>query len=478
MEQIVRLKLALGREFFRSHTILLTGVVLFSFLCGIGFLLFSPLLVFAAASLLILSLLMVYCPYLGILVYLMLEYARIPAMFPSLQALQIGKIVVAVTGLIWILRSVFDRKLKFVYDPLNWIMVIWALIVIGSSFFAVNSKLANQGVIDFLKWIIIYFLIINLVDTLPKWKWFMWSLLLLNFKLSQFQIRQFMAGYEMASSPGRFITEGVGAGSTGFFGNAGDFGVAMCVVAPLAFYLVRAVKSRVLKVGGIVLSSVFVFSILRSGSRGAALALFFMALFFWLRTSKKLQSGVVILLFVVGFWASAPGAWKERFVSAAEYQEDVTASQRLKLWEAGLKMSADSPLLGVGINNFGTNYAARYHAPDEAGIAWAPHNIFVQALSELGVLGFLCLLTAIILVFRRNHETRELFLQNSLKSNWIARFAHALDLSLIGYVVSGFFLTVLYYPHLYIIMTLAISLNQIARKQVIAQKNLTEDNQK
>jgi probable O-glycosylation ligase (exosortase A-associated) len=478
MEQITRLKLAIGPDFFSSHTMLVVFFILFSLLCGIGFLFFSPLLVFAAATLLILSLLMIYCPYLGILVYLVVEYARIPAMFPSLQALQMGKIVVIVTGLIWILRSVFTRKLKFVYDPLNWIMAIWAFIVIGSSFFAVNSTLATQGVIDFLKWIIIYFLIINLVDTLPKWRWFMWSLLLLNFKLSQFQIRQFMAGYEMASSPGRFITEGVGAGSSGFFGNAGDFGVAMCVVAPLAFYLVRAVKSKGLKAGGIVFFSAFVYSILRCGSRGAALALFVMALFFWLRTPKKLQSGVVILLFMIGFWASAPEAWKERFVSAAEYQQDVTASQRLRLWGAGLRMSADSPLLGVGINNFGTNYASRYHAPDEGGIAWAPHNIFVQAVSELGVLGLFSLLTAMFLVFQRNRLTRRLSSENNLKDAWIPHFANALDLSLMGYIVSGFFLTVLYYPHLYVIMTLSISLNQIARKQVVAEKYLIKDDEK
>ncbi len=478
MEQITRLKLAIGPDFFSSHTMLVIFFVLFSLLCGIGFLFLSPLLVFAVAGLLILSLLMIYCPYLGILVYLVVEYARIPAMFPSLQALQMGKIVVIVTGLIWILRSVFTRKLKFVYDPLNWIMAIWAFIVIGSSFFAVNSTLATQGMIDFLKWVIIYFLIINLVDTLPKWQWFMWCLLLLNFKLSQFQIRQFMGGYEMASSPDRFVTEGVGAGSTGFFGNAGDFGVAMCVVAPLAFYLVKAVKSKALRVGAIIFLSAFVFSILRCGSRGAALALFFMALFFWLKTSKKLQSGVVILLFVIGFWASAPEAWKERFVSAAEYQQDVTASQRLRLWGAGLRMSADSPLLGVGINNFGTNYASHYHAPDEAGFAWAPHNIFIQAVSELGVLGLFSLLMAMFLVFQRNRSTRRLSSENNLTDAWIARFANALDLSLIGYMVSGFFLTVLYYPHLYIIMTLSISLNQIARKQVMTQKNLIKDDEK
>ena len=469
MEQIIRSRILMGRDFLRSHTTLATGLVVFSLLCGIGFWYFPPLLVLAVAGLLILGFLMIHYPLLGILAYLVIEYARVPAMYPPLQVLQIGKIVVIVTGLIWVVRSVLDRRMKLVSDPLNWIMVIWALIVVGSSFFAIDSKFAHQGMIDFLKWVVIYFLIINLVDTLPKWQYFMWALLLLSFKLSQFQIRQFIAGYEMASGADRFVTEGVGAGSTGFFGNAGDFGVAMCVVAPLAFYLVKAVKSKALKAAGIAIFSAFVFSILRCGSRGAALALSVMALLFWMRTSKKLASGVLILLFVLGFWASAPEAWRERFVSASDYQQDVTASQRLRLWGAGLRMVADNPVLGVGINNFSTNYALRYHAAGEEGLRWAPHNIFVQAASELGVLGLLALFVVIYLVFQRDFETRRVCLEKNLENGWIPNFAHALDLSLVGYIVGGFFLTVLYYPHLYIIMTLAISLNQIARRQAAAQ---------
>ncbi|MGB8658698.1 MAG: O-antigen ligase family protein [Candidatus Zixiibacteriota bacterium] len=478
MEQIVQLKPLIRYDFFRSYHVLVVGLVLFSLLCGIGLWLFPPLLVFAITNLLVLCVLMICYPYLGILVYLVVEYARVPEMFPLLQTLQIGKIVVLVTGLIWLGRSVSARKLKSVSDPLNWIMVIWALIVIASSFFAMNSKLANQGVIDFLKWVLIYFLIINLVDTLPKWQGFMWVLLFLNFKMSQFQIRQFLAGYAIAPSPELFIVRGIGAGSTGFFSNAGDFGVAMCVVAPLAFYLIKAVKSKVLKVGGMIFFFGFVFSILKCGSRGAPLALLVMTFFFWLKSSKKFQNGILILLFVIGSWASAPEAWKGRFVSATDYQQDSTASQRVRLWEAGLKMSIDNPLLGVGINNFSTNYATRYHAKDEAGILWAPHNIFIQAGSELGVLGLLSLVLAMFLVFKRNHETRRLCRQNSLKKDWISDFACALDLGLIGYIVSGSFLTVLYYPHLYIIMVLAISLNQIAKKQIIAEKNLIKDDKK
>jgi putative inorganic carbon (HCO3(-)) transporter len=475
MEQIAHLKALRGRDLFHSDHFLVVGLVLFSLLCGMGFWFLPPLLVFAISSLLILSFLMICYPYLGILVYLVIEYARLPVMFPTLQTLQIGKIVVLATGLIWVVRSVFTRKLKFVSDPLNWVMMIWAVAVISSSFFAINSKLAFQAMVDFLKWVIIYLLIINLVDTLPKWQWFMWVLLLLNFKLSQFQIRQFMAGYAMAPNPEVFITRGAGAGSTGFFGNAGDFGVAMCVVAPFALYLVKAVKSKLLKVGGVLFFAAFAFSILKCGSRGAALALFVMAFFFWLRTNKKLQSGALILLFVIGFWASAQEAWKERFVSTVNYQQDPTASQRLKLCKAGLQMFIDHPLVGVGSNNFSTNYAMHYYTAGERGIHWAPHNIFIQAGSELGLPGLLCVLLVMSLVFKRNQETRKLYGQSHWRNDWVLDFAYAIDLSLIGYIVSGSFLTVLYYPHLYIIMALSISLNQIAQKQAEAERNLTED---
>lgn len=464
--------------YITSKSLWFLALILFALVCGLSLLYFRPILVLGVVSILSLVVILFYYPYVGVLAYLVFEYARISAMFPVLQPLQIGKLIVISTVVIWLFRCIMTRKLKFVSDKITWLMFLWLGLALGSSFFATDSELAFIAILDFARWVIIYFLIINLVDSLPKWQVFLWLLLLLNFKMSQFQIRQFVAGYAMSPNPELFIARGMGAGSTGFFTNAGDFGVAMCVVAPLAFYLIKAVRSKVLKVGGIIFFSAFAYSILNCGSRGAALSLFVMVFFFWLRTSRKFQSGVLLLLFLIGFWASAPEAWRERFTSTLNYEQDATTFRRFKLWEAGLKMSIDNQLLGVGINNFNTNYAARYHAPGEAGVPLAPHNIFIQAGSELGLPGFLSLLLVIFLVFKRNHQTRRLYSQNNLKNDWIANFAHALDLSLIGYIVSGSFLSVLYYPHLYIIMTLAISLNQIARKQVIAEKNLIEDDKK
>ncbi len=63
---------------------------------------------------------------------------------------------------------------------------------------------------------------------------------------------------------------------------------------------------------------------------------------------------------------------------------------RIKLWESAWKMFVDHPLLGVGLDNFLYHYRGRYILPE----AWQdpnlshPHNLALDYLSRLGMLGF------------------------------------------------------------------------------------------
>jgi putative inorganic carbon (HCO3(-)) transporter len=447
-----------------SRTLLYLFLIVLSVICGVSLLYFDPIVIAGIVGVLLMTALLFYYPYLGVLVYLVFEYARIQSMFPSLIHLQIGKLIVLPTVAIWLIRSAVMRKKEFVSDKINWLMIFWLVLALFSSVFAGDSKLALSTTLELAKWVVIYFLLTNLVDTIPKWQWAMWFILLLNFKMSQFQIRGFFAGYGIVEDQDFFVAQGVGVGARAFFTNATDFGAAICVVAPFALYLIKAVKSKVLKTVGLFLFSCFAISILLSGSRGAALALFVMLLFFWFKSPQKLLIGILIAVFTISFLASATPAWKSRFYSALNYQQDQNASSRIKFWKAGAKMLVDHPLTGVGIDNFGLNYAGGYSAPGERAIPTAPHSIFVQAGAELGILGIVNLLIILYLIFKRNRETRALYLRHKLKNDWIPNFAHALDLSLIGFVIAGTFLTILYYPHLFIIMTLSVSLNQITKK--------------
>ncbi len=78
-----------------------------------------------------------------------------------------------------------------------------------------------------------------------------------------------------------------------------------------------------------------------------------------------------------------------RFASALNLASG-TSFLRVKLWISAVRMFLDHPLLGVGPDNFLYQYRSRYILPE----AWEdpnlshPHNIVLDYLSRLGLLGF------------------------------------------------------------------------------------------
>jgi len=452
------------RSYISPRHLWIALYVMVSIGAGLAILLVDPIVVFGIIGLIVMTILLFRYPYLGVLVYIVFEYARLPAMFPALAPLQIGKLIVVPTLLIWFIRHAVYRDSKIISESAyNWFL-LWLGVALVSASQAVDSSRSFEAVLELTKWFIICFLIINVVNNLPKWKWLMWLLLLLNFKMSQFQIRGFATGLARSGNADFFIQQGKGAGSTGFFANATDFGLAMVVVLPLALYLVHACKSKLLKLVPLVFVATFTISILNSGSRGAAVAMFVVAVLYWFKQGRKPLPAIAMLVLVGGFWLMSSDAWRTRFESAQDHEQDATATHRIELWKAGIRMVSDHPLTGVGLENFGHAFNAEYRPAYMVGGASAPHNIFVQAGAELGPGGLVALVGLIVLVFRRNYQTRKILDQAGIEDRWILCFSHGLDLSLAGYIVGGFFLTVLYYPHLFIVSSLSFALHHITKE--------------
>lgn len=453
-------------QILTPKSLVLGSVIILSLAFGFSLIFFPPVAVLGVASSLVYLAVLFFSPFLGVVAYFVFEYARLSAMFPALQALQFGKVIVIPTLVIWLVRKVISRDRSFVNDRVYALFGIWIALGLFSCLGAYSPDAAFMGTIDLLKWCVTVFLIVNLVDTLPKFQTIIWVCLLLNFKLSQFQLRAFNAGFESVSPTYSdfYISQGVGGGG-GYFGNATDFGLAMAVVVPLAFFLAQSVKHWALKGTAILFTLAFSASVLRSGSRGAAVALFAIAIIYVLRSRHRFASGLLVVAFLATFWVAAPDAWTNRFVAAKNPNQDGTSKQRLDLWDASMRMVADHPLTGVGMNNFGQAFVSEYRPPNYRG-AFATHNIYLQAASELGVVAPFIVVGLIFLVLRRNWDTRRQMQLRGLHSDWVWNFSVALDLSLIAYAIGGFFLTVLYYPHFYVIIALSLSLNNIGRKLV------------
>lgn len=405
--------------------------------------------------------------FLGSAFYVAVEYMRLPAMFPILQPLQIGKIAMLV-AFVGILSS--PKLMSLPSDSLrrtsDLVIPLFILATAASSLFAYDTWRALNSLFGAVIWYLIYIMLSRSLATAWALRaWIAWWLLV-NFKLAQFAIRSYR--YVMATSSYSEMTimsYGFGGGSTGFFGNSADFGVAMCVVWPVGSYLILARVTKWKRAVLVLFSLAYLGAILICGSRGAVVGAAVVALIVLLRSPKKIPAIVMLLVLAPAIYFFLPNATKERFQSAMSPEKDKTAHHRLVLWKAGLKMLADHPLFGVGPACYGVAYVRGYggtYDPYQPDKVWVPHSAYIELVSQWGFVGIVPMLLIWLQIFRTNADTRRrlkrLHGKDAFKTYEFC-LALGLDFGFIGYLVSGAFVAVLMYPHIWLLLGVSTALH-------------------
>ncbi len=245
---------------------------------------------------------------LGLLVF---QYSRIQQMYPILEPIPLGKILylLALAGILIARR--LPRVKSLASSAIDVLIVLFVLEHFFSAIFANYRSLALNGCVDAASWLLTYFVISRALNSTWRLRIFVIVLLLLNLKLAQFSVRSY---FQQVSFRGaEFMSvHGVGAGSTDFFGNAGDFGVAMCVVWPLAGTLLFGEKRKLAKVFWVICFLFFFAAILVCGSRGALVGAAAVALAAWASKPQKIGGLVMIAVLLLGFFFALPQANKDR----------------------------------------------------------------------------------------------------------------------------------------------------------------------
>jgi len=181
-------------------------------------------------------------------------------------------------------------------------------------------------------------------------------------------------------------------------------------------------------------------------------------LFFLLKSKYKIKGTIALLLILGAVYLAIPEEQKMRFQQAGD---DQTSIARIERWEKGLEMARRYPLLGVGYKNWEIADRRLFFG----GGAYC-HNIFVECMSELGYSGLAVFILMIVYTFINNHGTRKIAIEQLGGNKFISYMAHGLDGALVGYLVSGFFVTVLYYPYFWINLAMTVALNQAAKNKI------------
>ncbi|MBS8238956.1 hypothetical protein DYI22_00375 [Marinobacter lipolyticus] len=384
--------------------------------------------------------------------YLFFEYVRPQSIYPAIDFLPWTQLVVLGA----LLGCFMDKTVRWVSSPVNVLLILFLLVILASSYLAYFPDIAFENIDKYYLWVVVYFLIINIVNSRRRFFIFVCIFLVSSFKIS-------LALSMVWAKRGFSFTNWGLKGPPGFFENSGELAIQMLVFWPIAWAFCHVLKPRISRAwywALMVMPVTAIMVILGASSRGAQLALICQLLIMNYRTLFQPKVFIAVALAFLMMWSFLPQEQKDRFSSIGE---DTTSRQRMLYWENGLDMIKDNPLLGVGFYNFAPYYEKYY--PDDIliGKAELPHNIFVQVGTDAGILGLVVFLGVIVIALRKAKGFR-LMGCDGADEKLVGRCA---NLSLIGFLVAGQFVTVAYYPFLWIHLALLVSMMNGFRIQKI-----------
>lgn len=263
-----------------------------------------------------------------------------------------------------------------------------------------------------------------------------------------------------------------------FLGDGNDFAWSLNVALPMALFLAIYFKKPLFKVAALGAFLLLLIGIIGTQSRGATLALSAGLLYMWLMVSKKKVLGLVYVAIIFGVVAFlAPQGYFQRMQTIKSYEEDSSAMGRLTAWGHATEMALDHPLLGVGAGSFNSAYGRYYRKPGDP-VRWiSTHSVYFKILGEYGFGGVFVYLMIIIHTLILNRKTRRMIEEAPGKISVPVLWPEYLNMSTIGFSVAAMFLSGVNYPHLYILVALAMATARIVSREMEQQKDKNAANE-
>jgi O-antigen ligase len=205
-----------------------------------------------------------------------------------------------------------------------------------------------------------------------------------------------------------------------------EFAIDLVMSIPMAVYCATQPKvNRLLRIANIIYCPVCAISIMLTGSRmgflGMCVMVFLLGLFYLfkrpvLTIGLGLVMGVPFVFLVSKF---IPESTWERVSGSVEEIQTGNWSGRLKIYEAGLVIFQEYPILGTGSGTFNHMIGQVIGSGKFASIS--AHNTYLSVSVELGAIGLLILLAILLVagIYTFKMSFRERFTWQIMLFTWI-----------------------------------------------------------
>ena len=249
-----------------------------------------------------------------------------------------------------------------------------------------------------------------------------------------------------------------------FIGGNTSLGLALVMVLPLMVTLARTSSKMWYRRLGYAAAGLTILATIFTYSRGALLGLAVVLPFMLLKSKRK----VLLLLLIIPVLVVGPSLLPKKLVHRADtiktYQQDNSAMERIQAWGVAWNVALANPVLGAGFKfNYGGDSRwlsyAMFRGDWGTNNTRTAHSIYFQMLGEHGFVGLILFLLLIVFTYRKFSAVRKAA-SSSEKNSHLGDYATALQIGLVGYIVSGAFLSLAYFDLFYAYVALAVILHR------------------
>ena len=189
---------------------------------------------------------------------------------------------------------------------------------------------------------------------------------------------------------------------TGGTGDPNEFAAQLLVTTGITIYLFMKNKNHLFLWSSLLL---FSYTLVYAGSKSSFLTLGILIVFTMLTKfsdllKKMFSFKVFVALLVLLGGLSYFDVMESTAVKGIEKraQSSGTAKTRFVSWNAGVRMSEENFLTGVGVENYEKN-VKRYATDFIAEGSYAPHNFLIKLIAEDGIFPFMVMLLFLLVLF-------------------------------------------------------------------------------
>lgn len=329
---------------------------------------------------------------------------------------------ISAIALFFLFNSMLTKKYDWIKE--RWIqaaLLLWFYAVIRS-LFTENINMALASTLPFCRFFLFTAAIYHWLLKEASVKDFaLKSLTITVFIVSLNAIAQYFIGFDFIG--GRPVDTGSFLRLTTFSGKMA-IGILLAsinfVTASWALDKLTTSKSYIkTKAFYIALVALPLFAIFLSGERTALLMtiLGYAILFFKndkYRVPLVLGLGAIVLISIVIMTQTNTQVLNRQIKRSYDEIEHFQSSSYGKIFNTGITIFKDNPIFGIGAKHFQTECNSQFAQQTNFYCSTHPHNIYIQMLVELGLVGFSLFLAMLYLIGKKCWDHRKKILKDSL----------------------------------------------------------------